>query len=89
MLKKTDISKLVGYIGGLKAIKDNPRKFDCSKYGVKFISGHMPLPDDNYFKAEVDYITLVREPLNRALSLANFFYQRDSLREEEFEPKLP
>ncbi len=48
----------------------------------------MPLPDDNYFKAEVDYITLVREPLNRALSLANFFYQRDSLREEEFEDFL-
>lgn len=77
-----------GYIGGLKTIKDNSRKFDCSKNGVKFISGHMPLPDGNYFKAKVDYISLVREPLDRALSLANFLYQRNFLKEDDFEDYL-
>ena len=70
-----------GCLGGTQEIKNNPRKFDCIKNNIKFISGHMVLPANNYFKANVSYISLVRDPVDRALSSANYLYQRKFIEE--------
>ncbi len=69
-----------GSIGGLNTIYNEPERFDCTRREIKFISGHMPLPtlqhEVEHFKTQVSYITLVRDPIDRELSLANFVYQR-------------
>ncbi len=43
----------------------------------------MPLPTGDYFKKKVSYISFVRDPVERALSLANFLYQNDNIKEED------
>lgn len=76
-----------GSIGGLNTIYSNPERFDCKNRDIKFISGHIPLPtiqnESAYFKTEVNYITLVRDPIDRELSLANFAYQRNYIKQED------
>lgn len=74
-----------GFLGGLNIIKASPNNCDCSKKNIKFIYSHMPLPEVNYFNSNVEYISLVREPLDRALSLVNFLYQRKYLEASEME----
>ena len=68
-------------VGGLKTIINNPKNFDCTNKDVKFISGHMPLPsvenEKNYFNLEkLNYVAIIRDPIDRELSSANFDYQR-------------
>lgn len=76
-----------GSIGGLSSIYSDPGRFDCKNRDIKFISGHMPLPttqhESAYFKTEVNYITLVRDPIDRELSLANYLYQRNYINQED------
>ncbi len=76
-----------GSIGGLSAIYADPERFDCGNRDIKFISGHMPLPtiqhEIDYFKTTVNYVTLVRDPIDRELSLANYLYQRNYIKQEE------
>lgn len=76
-----------GSIGGLSTIYSDPERFDCKNRDIKFISGHIPLPtiqnESAYLKAEVNYITLVRDPIDRELSLANFAYQRNYIKQED------
>ncbi len=76
-----------GSIGGLNSIYSDPERFDCKNRDIKFISGHMPLPnlqhESAYFKAQVNYITLVRDPIDRELSLANYLYQRNYINQED------
>lgn len=78
-----------GSLGGLNTIVNEPERFDCSLRNIKFISGHMPLPttqhETAYFKTQVNYITLVRDPIDRELSLANFVFQRNYIGQEEAE----
>ncbi|MEK6734645.1 MAG: hypothetical protein AABY27_06060, partial [Pseudomonadota bacterium] len=81
-----------GSIGGLSSIYSDPERFDCSNRDIKFISGHMPLPtiqhEIDYFKTTVNYVTLVRDPIDRELSLANYLYQRNYIKQEEVESFL-
>lgn len=76
-----------GSIGGLNTIYSEAERFDCINRDIKFISGHMPLPnvqhESAYFKIKVNYITLVRDPIDRELSLANYLYQRNYIKQEE------
>ena len=78
-----------GSIGGLGTIYSDPERFDCINRDIKFISGHMPLPtiqhENDYFKTKVNYVTLVRDPIDRELSLANYAYQRNYINQEDAE----
>jgi hypothetical protein len=78
-----------GSLGGLNTIYNEPERFDCASREINFISGHMPLPtlqhEEEYFKTHVSYITLVRDPIDRELSLANYVYQRKYIEQDEAE----
>ncbi|KKB96340.1 hypothetical protein SZ25_00578 [Candidatus Arcanobacter lacustris] len=79
-----------GKIGGLKTIIENPNTFDCSTKDIKFISGHMPLPslenEYNYFHTDgLNYIGIIRDPIERELSSANFDYQRKYVEKDDIE----
>lgn len=74
-----------GCIGALEAIKElKPLlvPFLAKQIKAPYIYGHMPLPAEpnepanNYFGLEVDYISIVRNPLDRMISLGNYFYQK-------------
>ena len=66
-----------GCIGGLEKIKSKPSSYDLTKKDkVSFITGHMPLPTKDYFKKEVSYISVVRNPLDRLISLGNFYISK-------------
>ena len=79
-----------GKIGGLETVKADPKCFDCSTKDVKFISGHMPLPslenEYTYFCIEgLNCIGIIRDPVERELSSANFDYQRKYVEDSEIQ----
>ncbi len=79
-----------GKVGGLETVKADPKCFDCSTKDVKFISGHMPLPslenEFTYFCIEgLNCIGIIRDPVDRELSSANFDYQRKYVEASEIQ----
>lgn len=67
-----------GCVGGLQFIKNNIENFDLSnRVETSYIYGHMPLPTGDYFKTDINYISIVRDPLDRVLSLGNYLYQKN------------
>lgn len=66
-------------IGFLAKIYNDSQNFNLTKNNVKFFYEHMPLPENDYlFGSLVNYITLVREPFSRAISLMNFLTQENN-----------
>lgn len=69
-----------GSIGGLARVKNNPEEFNGSNRHLDFISGHMPVPEvqneSALFGSKVYYIGMMRTPVAREISAANFDFQR-------------
>lgn len=72
------------WIGGLQQLENNPNLLDAISQNF-FISGHFPYGLHEYFSRPCKYVTLIRHPLERELSDANFAYQRGYINEEKFE----
>lgn len=77
-----------GCIGGLKSIKVISESRDLSTLKNVYIHGHMPLPSKHYFGPDVSYISIIRDPLDRMISLANYLYQKSFIEENEIEDLL-
>jgi len=75
------------WIGGLKQLENNPHELDKVPQTF-FLSGHFPYGLHLHFSKPSKYITLVRHPLERELSSANFDYQRGYIDANEFESYL-
>jgi hypothetical protein len=69
-----------GWLGGLQEIGSLPEPF--------FIMGHFPYGLHRQISKPCQYITLVRHPLTRELSSANFAYQRGYLDAQDVEAYL-
>lgn len=72
-----------GWIGGWQQLNLNPNLLDTLPESF-FLTGHFPYGLHKYLSPLVKYITLVRNPLERELSTANFAYQRGYIDAEEF-----
>jgi hypothetical protein len=73
-------------LGGVQTIQQHLDYYNLeAKSNVQFITGHMPLPTGNYFKKDVSYISIIRDPVDRALSLMNFLYQNQEAKESDLE----
>lgn len=72
-----------GWIGGWQQLNLNSQLLDTLPESF-FLTGHFPYGLDKYLSSPVKYITLVRNPLERELSTANFAYQRGYIDAEEF-----
>ncbi|MES2200217.1 MAG: hypothetical protein V4489_08630 [Chlamydiota bacterium] len=75
------------WIGGLKQLESNPHVLDGISESF-FLSGHFPYGLHLYFSKPSKYVTLLRHPLERELSAANFDYQRGYIDAEGFESYL-
>lgn len=70
-----------GSLGGLSRIMNNIGEFNGERQHLDFISGHMPIPEVQdepklFGVHKVSYIGLVRNPIDREISAANFDFQR-------------
>jgi hypothetical protein len=72
-----------GWIGGWQQLVLNPHLFDILPESF-FLTGHFPYGLHKHFSSSAKYITLVRNPLERELSTANFAYQRGYIQAEDF-----
>jgi hypothetical protein len=72
-----------GWIGGWQQLELNPHLLETLPESF-FLTGHFPYGLHQYLSSPVKYITLVRNPLERELSTANFAYQRGYIDAEEF-----
>ncbi|MGB4191510.1 MAG: sulfotransferase family 2 domain-containing protein [Rickettsiales bacterium] len=75
-------------IGGLQQIKDHASHYNGSKGHLDFISSHMPIPEEKdeekYFgKQKISYVALIRDPIKRELSSANFDFQRSYIKQKD------
>jgi len=52
---------------------------------VKVVLGHMPLPEGHYKNTSISFFSLVRDPVDRLISLTNFLYQRNFLQVDQLE----
>jgi hypothetical protein len=78
-----------GCVSGIQVLKNKPEVFDLTNNPqLQYISAHMPLPEYNYFKLDVSYIAIIRNPVDRALSLGNYLYQSNYVKEELIETLL-
>ena len=78
-----------GCIGGLKNIEIHPERYNLDKKkDIQVVLGHMPLPTRDFFKTKVTYISMVRNPLDRLLSLGNYLYQRKFIEKNDIENLL-
>lgn len=76
-----------GWMGGLQPLENNPNLL--SEIPDRFfLAGHFPYGLHLYFSKPSQYITLIRHPLARELSDANFAYQRGYIEKERFAPYL-
>jgi hypothetical protein len=71
------------WIGGLQQLEDNPSLLDTLPHFF-FLTGHFPYGLHAHFTEPSKYVTLIRHPLERELSDANFAYQRGYINSEEF-----
>ncbi len=72
-----------GWIGGWQQLVLNPHLLDILPESF-FLTGHFPYGLHKYLSSPAKYVTLVRNPLERELSTANFAYQRGFIQAEEF-----
>jgi hypothetical protein len=72
-----------GWIGGWQQLVLNPHLLDILPESF-FLTGHFPYGLHQYFGSSAKYVTLVRNPLERELSTANFSYQRGYIQAEDF-----
>lgn len=75
------------WVGGLKQLNDNPHLLDNLPH-VFFLTGHFPYGLHQHFIKPSKYITLLRHPLEREFSAANFDYQRGYIEANQFEAYL-
>jgi hypothetical protein len=69
-----------GCLGGIHLIKNSPITYTMNdKPNVQFLLGHIPFPTKDYFKKEFQAISIIRDPLDRLISLGNFLFQRKHL----------
>lgn len=76
-----------GWMGGLQPLENNPHMLDEIPDRF-FLAGHFPYGLHLYFSKPSKYITLIRHPLAREFSDANFAYQRGYINKERFAPYL-
>ncbi len=76
-----------GWIGGWKQLEINPHLLNSLPNSF-FLTGHFPYGVHEYFTLPVKYVTLVRNPIERELSTANFAYQRGYIQAEQFQSYL-
>jgi hypothetical protein len=78
-----------GSDGFLTKIKNNPYDFELVNRNIQFIGSHMPLPEnEDLFASNVNYITLVREPIKKAISLINYLVEHKVLQPSQAEDYL-
>ncbi len=78
-VKKSQITTVKPLVSELDMLNNHPNCHNCIKKNIKFTYGHAPFPSVKNFQTDVSYISLVRDPIDRLLSLANFLYQRGTL----------
>lgn len=71
------------WIGGLKQLENNPHLLDNLPQNC-FLTGHFPYGLHRHLTRHSKYITLIRNPLTREFSDANFAYQRGFITAEQF-----
>ncbi len=71
------------WIGGLKQLEDNPDLLGNVNTPF-FLTGHFPYGLHQYFLQSSKYVTLIRHPVQRELSDANFAYQRGYIKKRDF-----
>ncbi|MES2345893.1 MAG: hypothetical protein V4494_08170 [Chlamydiota bacterium] len=76
-----------GWIGGLQQLENNPNLLDTVP-NLFFLTGHFPYGLHTHFTKPSKYVTLIRHPLKRELSDANFAYQRGYIDSKEFKTYL-
>ena len=76
-----------GWVGGRKQLEINPHLLDAVPQTF-FLAGHFPYGLHLHFSRPSKYVTLVRNPIERDLSSANFDYQRGYIEAEGFEEYL-
>jgi len=72
-----------GWIGGWERLAIDPHLLDHVSDAI-FLTGHFPYGLHQYLSPSTKYVTLVRHPLARELSTANFAYQRGYMQAGEF-----
>ena len=72
-----------GWMGGLQPLENNPNLLSKIPHRF-FLAGHFPYGLHLYFSKPSKYITLIRHPLAREFSDANFAYQRGYIQKERF-----
>lgn len=78
-----------GCLGGITNFRKNPNFYDIkSNKKLEIITGAFPLPEQDYFGVEVNYVTIVRHPLDRMLSMANYLYQGGFIKKPDVERLL-
>lgn len=75
------------WLGGLQQLENNPYLLDNIKQNF-FLSGHFPYGLHHHFLNPSKYIALLRHPLERELSAANFDYQRKYIEAGQLESYL-
>lgn len=76
------------WIGGLKSVEKALQNNPNACKGWHFISGHFPLGLHEDLDVPAKYITLIRNPIDRAVSSTNFDYQRGYISQEHAENYL-
>lgn len=76
-----------GWMGGRQRLQINPHLLDALPESF-FIAGHFPYGLHEFLSLPVKYVTLVRNPIEREISTANFVYQRGYIQADAFESFL-
>lgn len=74
-----------GWQGGLETARAKLQVTPHFCDEMNFISGHFPLGLHELLTQSAQYITLIRHPVERELSTANFDFQRGYVQKEHFE----
>ncbi|MDB6081645.1 MAG: hypothetical protein JWO53_917 [Chlamydiia bacterium] len=84
---RSPILMTTNWIGGLQQMEDDPHLLDKLPQPF-FLTGHFPYGVHQFFSRPSKYVALIRHPLERELSSANFDYQRGYIDADEFESYL-
>ena len=68
-----------GWRGGLASAESEP---DETFKNLNFISGHFPVGIHKRLKGHFNYIPMIRDPVEREISVLNFSYQRGRIEKE-------
>ncbi len=76
-----------GWIGGWEQLEIHPHLFNALPESY-FLTGHFPYGLHDHLTLPAKYVTLVRNPIERELSVANFAYQRGLVQAKDFRSYL-